>query len=291
MSGPSTILTHPGGAHKDEFLACSVLLTRWPVRIVRREPTDEDLQSTDVAVVDVGHQHDPALLCFDHHQLDPNEHLTCSLSLVLEDMGLYVGARRYCDWLETAEWFDCRGPHRTAQWLETDRDTLARLNSPMDATLLRRFAETSALCPGEPIWEVMRMIGEDLVSYIETMDARVAALAPIIEVWPVDHPDFPDALAIFIPRSDPPVSEPAQGIAFVLEDKGIKNQTAVIISPDSRGAGYGLKRWDDHTAFDFRQIEGEPDVTFAHRGGFIAKTTAVDPERLKALLKHSYVAQ
>ena len=39
----STIVTHPGGAHKDEFLACSVLLAQTPSSILRREPTEEDL--------------------------------------------------------------------------------------------------------------------------------------------------------------------------------------------------------------------------------------------------------
>ncbi len=38
----SRILTHPGGSHKDEFLACCLLLAENPVPIVRREPTAED---------------------------------------------------------------------------------------------------------------------------------------------------------------------------------------------------------------------------------------------------------
>ena len=39
MTALSSILTHPGSAHKDEFLACSVLLALHPVPLVRREPT------------------------------------------------------------------------------------------------------------------------------------------------------------------------------------------------------------------------------------------------------------
>jgi uncharacterized UPF0160 family protein len=39
MTRLETILTHPGGAYADEFLACSVLLAVQPVPIVRREPT------------------------------------------------------------------------------------------------------------------------------------------------------------------------------------------------------------------------------------------------------------
>ena len=45
MTQLATILTHPGSAHKDELLACSVLLALHPVPIVRREPTPADLAS------------------------------------------------------------------------------------------------------------------------------------------------------------------------------------------------------------------------------------------------------
>ena len=37
------ILTHPGGAHKDEFLACCLLLAQNNVSVFRREPTEDDL--------------------------------------------------------------------------------------------------------------------------------------------------------------------------------------------------------------------------------------------------------
>ena len=50
----SLILTHPGSSHKDEFLACCVLLADHRVPIVRREPTAGELADPSVAVVDVG---------------------------------------------------------------------------------------------------------------------------------------------------------------------------------------------------------------------------------------------
>ena len=39
----NSIVTHPGGAHKDEFLACAVLLSKDSLPIYRREPTEVDL--------------------------------------------------------------------------------------------------------------------------------------------------------------------------------------------------------------------------------------------------------
>ena len=157
----SRILTHPGGSHKDEFLACCLLLAENRAPIVRREPTDEDLSDLATAVVDVGHEHAPERGNFDHHQFPKDHPPLCALSLVLQHLGIYEDARQFCDWLEPAEWFDTRGPVETAKWLGVARETLFKLNSPIDTTLLRRFAGATELRPGEPLWEVMRWIGCD----------------------------------------------------------------------------------------------------------------------------------
>ena len=92
MTPFTTILTHPGSAHKDEFLACCVLLATAPGPILRREPTEADLADPATAVVDVGHRHEPALNNFDHHQLPADAAPTCALSLVLQHLGLYADA-------------------------------------------------------------------------------------------------------------------------------------------------------------------------------------------------------
>ena len=173
----SQILTHPGGSHKDEFLACCLLLAENPVSIVRREPTDADLADLSIAVVDVGHEHDPARGNFDHHQFPKDHPPTCSLSLVLQHLGVYEDARKFCDWLEPAEWFDTRGPIETARWLGVERETLFKLNSPIDTTLLRRFAAVTALAPGEPLWEIMRWIGQDLLDYLKNLRQRRTRLS------------------------------------------------------------------------------------------------------------------
>jgi hypothetical protein len=116
-----TIVTHPGGAHKDDLLAVCVLAALHDCPIVRREPTLEELADPDVAIVEVGGQHDAALSNFDHHHF-PREHPpTCALSLVLDHLGLYQDALSFCDWLETAEWFDSRGPKKTAEHLGVPR--------------------------------------------------------------------------------------------------------------------------------------------------------------------------
>ena len=51
------IVTHPGSAHKDDFLACSLLAHLHGVPIQRRDPTAEDLADPTICVVDVARSH------------------------------------------------------------------------------------------------------------------------------------------------------------------------------------------------------------------------------------------
>ena len=283
MTPFSTILTHPGGAHKDEFLACSVLLAVHPTPIERREPGPADLADITIAVVDVGHSHEPVLNNFDHHQLPRDHPPTCALSLVLRHLGLYEDTRAFCEWLEPAEWFDCRGPMDTARWLGVERDIIGKLNSPIDGTLLRRFAQATRLGPGEPLWEIMRMIGEDLVGYVRSLRDRLDFIGRHSEVWTLDQViGAPNAL--FLPRTDPLPDDPAAGIERYVESQGLGNRVLALIAPDRRSGGYGLSRHRDNQRLDFTRIAGEPDVHFTHARGFVAKTSATDPQRLRQLL-------
>ena len=275
----SLILTHPGGAHKDELLACSLLAAVHRVPIVRREPTAEDLADPTIAVVDVGGEHAPERNNFDHHQFPADHPPVCALSLVLQHLGVYEDARQFCDWLEPAEWFDTRGPNVTAKWLSVDRATMNKLNSPIDITVLRRFAKAKRLDPGEPLWEILSYIGADLLEYLRDLRTRLDYIAQQAQIWTVD-----DHEVLFLPRTDPIADEPSAGIDRYLATIGKSTSVAALIYPDRRGSGYGLSRHNDNPLYDFTRIEKEPDVHFAHARGFVAKTSAADVGRVKELL-------
>ncbi len=280
------ILTHPGGAHKDEFLACSVLLAMHPVPLVRREPTPEDLANPAIGVIDVGHSHDPALNNFDHHQLPKDHPPTCSLSLVLQHLGLYEDARQFCDWLEPAEWFDCRGMIATGKWLGVTPENLTKLNSPIDITLLRRFALTKRIDAGAPLWEVMKMIGEGLLAYLRSMRARIDFISRHAEIWELNLAGKAGKI-LFLPRTEPMPEEPSMGIDQFIESQGIAGQIIGTVYPDRRSTGYGLSRFRDNPRLDFTRISGESDVHFTHARGFVAKTSAHEIPRLKQLVMNS----
>ncbi|MEX1116338.1 MAG: MYG1 family protein [Akkermansiaceae bacterium] len=282
------ILTHPGSSHKDEFLACCLLLAENPVTIVRREPVTEDLADPSIAVVDVGHEHAPERGNFDHHQFPKDHPPTCSLSLVLQHLGIYDDARAFCDWLEPAEWFDTRGPVDTARWLGVPRETLFKLNSPIDTTLLRRFAQVSELQPGEPLWEVMRWIGTDLLDYVKTLRARLNYIGEVGEFWQIEAADGPFHV-LYMPREEPLADDSSAGLARFIDSHPTMTGVAGLVYPDRRGKGFGLSRHNDHPRLDFTRIAECEDVHFAHARGFVAKTSASDPARLRELLSQAWV--
>ena len=276
----SLILTHPGGAHKDEVLACALLAAVHRVPIVRREPTADDLNDPSIAVVDVGGEHAPERSNFDHHQFPADHPPVCALSLVLQHLGIYEDARQFCEWLEPAEWFDTRGPNVTAKWLGVDRETMGKLNSPIDVTLIRRFAKAKLLEPGEPLWEMLSYIGEDLITYVRELRARLDFVARHAQTW-----EMGDHEVLFLPRTEEMPDDLSGAIARHVESIGKDAQTAALVYPDRRNSGYGLSRHNDDPRYDFTRIEKEPDVHFAHARGFVAKTTATEVARLQELLR------
>jgi Uncharacterised protein family (UPF0160) len=283
-----TILTHPGGAHKDDLLAVCVLIAKHRAPVVRRIPTDAELDDPGVAIVDIGGSHDPARGNFDHHHF-PREHPpTCALSLVLAHLGLYEDALHFCDWLEPAEWFDSRGPNKTAEWLGVPRRAISQLNSPIDMTLLRRFAASSELRAGETLYDYMGLVGEDLLAYLRVVRERLDFVASQAERWSIPASQASSIEAVFLPRTDPLADEPSNAVKSYVRVEGLGETVAAIVYPDRRGEGYGISRYEDHPGLDFARVEGEPDVHFAHKSGFMCKTSATDPERLRALIAKAW---
>jgi hypothetical protein len=277
-----TIVTHPGGSHKDDLLAVCVLASLHNCPIVRRDPTPAELEDPEVAVVDIGGSHDPAKSNFDHHHFAREHPPTCALSLVLAHLGIYEDALQFCDWLETAEWFDSRGPNKTSEWLGVPRRAISRLNSPIDTTVLRRFAKTSRLEPSDPLYVVMKYIGDDLLEYLRVARERLDFVGAHVERWSIPH-EGEVIEALFLPRVE--ADEPSAMLGSYIRAHKLESLIAAIVYPDRRGGGFGIGRYEDHPHLDFSLVERESDVHFAHKSGFMCKTTATEPERLKQLIE------
>ncbi|WP_309399860.1 MYG1 family protein [Cerasicoccus maritimus] len=282
------IITHGGGSHRDEFLACCLLISECAVPIERRDPTEAELADARIAVVDIGHQHEPSLSNFDHHQFPRDMAPTCALSLVLMHMGLYDHAKQFCDWLESTEHFDCRGAKETGEWIGVTPEQMRRLDSPIDPTILRLFAGKAVHQPGEPLWEVMRAMGQEWASYVRGLAQQIEFLAEHGELWTIEQDGA--AFEVFaILKRNSPLGDSATGVGFHLKAIGKEESVVAIAYPDNRSNGHGLRKFNDSPTLEFTRVADEDDVHFAHARGFIAKTSAETPERLKELLAKAWV--
>ena len=277
------IVTHPGGAHKDDFLACSLLAHLHSAPIERRDPTDDDLADVATCVVDIGGVHDPAANNFDHHQFPRDAPPLCALSLVLKDLGIYEDALAFCAWLRPAEWLDTLGPNETAKLMEIPRSAFSELNSPIDISLLNRFANSSKLAPNDVLYQVMCMVGEDIVNYVRSLRERLDFLKQHSQTWTIETDGDPIE-ALFLDQSDVIANDPSFGLYAFIAEAGMEDQVHALVYPDRRGSGFGLTRYEDCPRLNFSQIESCEDVRFAHKRGFVAKVEATDPARLKELL-------
>ena len=85
---------------------------------------------------------------------------------------MYEDARLFCDWLETAEWMT-----REAQltlllgWGGPGGD--GQIKFPIDMTVIRRLAAATEHLESGVLWQLMVMIGEDLMSFICSMREKL----------------------------------------------------------------------------------------------------------------------
>ncbi len=272
----TTIVTHPGEAHRDDLMAVAVLLAHFPrAAVVRRDPTPDELADPTVAVVDVGLAHDPDRMTFDHHQFPRDHEPVCALTLVLDRLGLLGHARAALPWLGPTEVLDSKGPAPFARLLGMPADRLHLAFGPVEGFVLRAFAGLSALAPDEPHHDLLLALGRDVVNYVTRFAARQELLAvkATVHLVPCGGGRSLEVVdAAFIPPADNPV------LGLEAWVKANYPAAAVTVTRDDRGDGLAVFRRNDHPRIDFSVLEGTAGCVFAHKNGFVAKLAAgVDP--------------
>ncbi len=254
------IIAHPGSAHKDDFMAVSVLLaTLGNAKVYRREPTSEDLADPKTYVVDVGMEYSPELHNFDHHQ---DRSLPCAFHLVMKHLGHHDAAMLMFVWYPHMSMMDVRGPYKTAEHLGIDSSVIFASSSPIDGYILSRFSRLESLSGKDLLYQFMKELGKDLIAMIDRKMKRLERLKVEAEVVPVKH-----YKAITCSIDDSPK------LAMELYMRYLNNERIVMsITPSVRGEGWELLRLDDHAAVDFLTIEDHPEIRFVHANGFLAKT-------------------
>ncbi len=254
------IIAHPGSAHKDDFMAVSVLLaTLGKAKVFRREPTSEDLADPNTYVVDVGMKYEPDNHNFDHHQ---DRSLPCAFHLVMQHLGHHDAAMLMFVWYPHMSMMDVRGPYKTAEHLGIDSSVIFASSSPIDGYILSRFSRLESLNSQDLLYQFMQELGKDLIAMIGRKMKRLELLKTRAKVVTVKHLK---AITSSIDKSPK--------LAMELYLRFLNDDSIVMsITPSVRGAGWELLRLGDHTIVDFRTIADCPEIRFVHANGFLAKT-------------------
>ena len=254
------IVSHPGSAHKDDFLSVSVLLaTLKQAEVFRREPTEEDLNDLDTYVVDVGLELTPERHNFDHHQ---DRSLPCAFHLVMQHLGHHDAAMQMFAWYPHMSMMDVSGPYRTAEHLGVDSSVLFASSSPIDGYIISTYASLESLNAQNPLYNLMKSLGENMIALIGHKMERLERLKSEAKVIEIKHLK---AVASDIDNSPK--------LALELYLRFLDDENIVMsITPSNRGDGWELLRLGDNTIVDFRVIENNQKILFVHGSGFLAKT-------------------
>ncbi len=243
------IITHPGSAHFDDVTAVSLILTvnaERLFRIERREPTQAELDNPDVWVVDTGGRHEPGKRNFDHHQ---DKDCPAAFVLVAEYLGL-LETMSVLPWWQFKDSVDRIGPGKSSLKYQAGDELVNR--NPVETWLTAVFAsEPEASLP------VLKAFGAHIIE-----DARL--LKKQIDFWKT-------STRLVIGGLPAMIGETRESAGLEEFRRLEENPPDIVISLDSRDNGWRLFRYNG-TAVDFSLISDCPEIAFAHKSGFMAKT-------------------
>lgn len=272
------IVTHPGPAHRDEFLAVSIVLAHLAeaVPVYRRNPTADEMTDPDVWVIDVGQELDYRLHNFDHHQFAPRGRCAFSYVLNAKEIDLVAQFDQAYGWINFTDTLDVQGPYKAAEMIGVTFEQLRPTLSPIEAGMLKAFETLPELTSKHWLYTAMRVLGQGMVDYAAKLQARLAWLKENARIVRIG-----DVAAIEVVRT--PVSEQDPALGMDIFRKRVMPGTVLSITPDPRGKGYALYRYEDNPRVNFSVLDGQPSVVFAHKGGFYATVDTLDLEWVRAL--------
>lgn len=261
------IITHPGRAHTDEFLACCVLLAEldpeYAVEIHRRNPCP--IEDVDAYWVDVGKIYDTWELRFDHHQ---NPLLPCSLVLVLQYLSEMTETELndLLPWLKAVNEMDCKGPKSQAEKYNLTVPQFFSLQvNPVGQTLVDLFGDQTVVERDSSLGNIMTRIGESILKQIETVAERRKELQERCARLTLPVGDKVYQIVVLPPKEGE--KNPQDQLSWW--QRNFAPDAVVSVSANPRG-GFMLYRIDDAPGVDCHRLEGKPGVSFVHANGFLA---------------------
>lgn len=258
------IITHPGNAHRDDLYSVAIALAKFGfVPIHRREPTYDELQNSEVLVLDIGGRYEPEKMNFDHHQF-PRDSLEpeCALSLFLRELGIEA-------WFKLQPWYkflvttDSKGPLVAAREIGLEKIP-PELFSPIDGDLLEVFASEVVWSANDPFLVELHTIGSRLLVGAKKFYDDYKTASMLIDVIQIN------GLNGFVQK------DRVHPLAVrLLREREYGNEIAFLIAKSDReGEGWTLYRYDVHSMIDFTRLDRNKKLLYIHKNGFFAKTFA-----------------
>mgnify|MGYP001222634178 FL=1 len=261
------IITHPGSAHFDEVTAISLVLAAYPDTrfiIERRVPTQAELDDERIWVVDVGERHEPEKRNFDHHQA-----LSCPASFIL--VADYLGLSEtmaVLPWWDFKDSVDRFGPVKSSEVFGAGDDLINR--NPVEDWLTESFSKD----PQKSL-DMLRDFGSYIVGHARTLKSQ-------IDFWKTCR-------RVVISGVPAMIGETTESTGLEEFRRQVDDPPDVVISLARRGEGWRLFRYEG-TAVDFSRIAELPQIEFAHKSGFMAKTDGLLPiEEVIALVSRAVI--
>ena len=243
------IITHPGSAHFDEVTAISLIVAvrnRTTFTVERREPTTQELDNPEIWVVDVGDRYEPNKRNFDHHQ-DVN--CPASFILVADYLGL-LKTMSVLPWWDFKDAVDRIGAGRASVQFKAGDEMVNK--NPIETWLTDFFvSDTSKALP------LLRNFGTKTIHSARTLKRQ-------IDFWK-------SSTRLVIAGVPAMMGETRESLGLEEFRRGEKDPPDIVISLDRRSEGWRLFRYEG-TPVDFSRIADEPEIEFAHKSGFMAKT-------------------
>ena len=243
------IITHPGSAHFDDVTAISLILAVYQnaeFKIERREPTQSELDDPNIWVIDVGDRYEPEKRNFDHHQS-----LECPAGFVLvADYLELKGILSLLPWWHFKDSVDRFGPVKSSLKFHAGDDLVNR--NPVEDWLVDRFSTDA-----QGSLPLLQSFGTNIIEYGRKLKSQ-------IDFWK-------SARRLIIAGIPAMIGETRESLGLEEFRRLENNPPDIVISLDRRSEGWRLYRYDG-APVDFSLLADCPEIEFAHKSGFMAKT-------------------
>jgi len=272
------IVTHGGDvAHLDELLSCALIvaLNKDIEAIYRRNPTESELRNPNVYVLDVGRQFDPKLNNYDHHQLNHD----CTLSLLLKTWKLYDELSEIWEWLDFLVLKDQIGVGKALEFFSLPPNAYSIIGQPIAAFVCKLFGSETKISKNSFTFRILEELGKFLWKSFDEYREAIETFHKYSSFELING----DLKIVFCLC---PESKSTSALSKVI-NKYIKKGVSIKPSGRSRGQ-YSVFRVGS-APLNFKLVEDEPEVTFAHQNGFLMVVNTEDKDRILELIMKSIV--